>query len=723
MPAFMLMFPMLMGGAGIGVDGGRYLVGRTQVENALQGAITTGAQAYIKEWTKETGGITEEKVLRAKGKSLGSIKTKVKRAVRIKIRKAFEANVGSGIAGDPNLRDITFEQATRNHTITLTADWQMDTWLLKLIGFDKFPATDVQSAATIRLTRKMTENEVDNIEVALVLSDMQDIPGGATMAMVLEGFYSILFAPSPKSPLKLATLEGHKSALVTIGLVPFANLVNTTRAQSLDWTKPDDIIDFNKVMANLKHSRLGIPASSFTSWDGCLMARTRDADYQVATGIGSKYALYHDINDAPPADWSFRIPPLWMELGHYCDANIFTVPLTNRPRDGEGKKVARVLGITDVYRRQMPRRYTVVASDPFVTFEKGQSVIQGLAWGWRMLSPRWRNLWDDALKNKPMTFGKARTNKVHKFLVVMAYNRPEMEIDPARAFSSSSIATGTNWRSANAYGAGIAVGYNSIVAVREGRDNIYGTPPLPSSPPILRSEQHLCFFLGGQNQKYYSNSIPSAGSWDPASTGSIQQKWFSIFYPVDNKVFEQYIMGVPLSNAKPGFINSVSGAGAPVGGLFTPNEGGFYQNCPDGRFRPDWENWKFCNPHKNHTNNCSHGGTLTLRQIQKEFDERLVEACRFIKTKGKNLIVTKDGSTEDAVSIILITINKPSKGMGATSGDHLRLSDGSTLASSCSVDHSIAVNGDRSLEANLTQAFIQAADIIRPIGPENISFH
>jgi len=670
MPAFILAFPLIMGGAGMGADGGRYLLAKSYADEALHSAATAGAKVYTAHWKELAGGRNIDE-LKADGE-LAKVRKETETKTKDAVRNIFEANLSKKDKEYVKMRGTDIVASASNTKITASAELKMDTILLKMLGFKQFPATTLRVTSVVTFDRKMTENEVENIEVALVLSDAREIKD---IHKALEGFYDILFTPAPDSSPHIDTLEGHKNNRITVSIIPFANLVNTHKKQSIGWVPRSVKLANQQIMDNLTRDTrdvMRLNTMKFKGWGGCLLARPRNVPKQVSPAISTNYEKLDDINDKTPTQKEFVIPPLWMELNKYCNNDTPVVSLTNNPRKNDAKKVTDKIAKSNVYRETSPR-----ASRIF-NFEKGQSKIQGLAWGWRTLSDRPLNcgyVTSADGEKKPL---------VRKFVILMAYNSKEI-------LKKRRSTTPFNWLSANAYGAGFARSYNAkeMAAVAHSdsssSSDSLGDGSGTLSFPDFGANPHVCFFIGGYNQKYYADSIDPVTSWDRRSS------WFKMLYPLGRD-----------KNGEPdAFADSVAAVTGKV------------LDCD----RVRWEQQEYCNPSLTLKGVCTPSGSVILDNIVDEFEKRMVETCQYVASQGKDEIINSDGSKGDAVSLILVTLNHPRQDIGASANDKMT---GLKDKSKCDWDHQYTVDVSTANYMNkLKETFSRIASIIRPWSPKD----
>jgi hypothetical protein len=138
-------------------------------------------------------------------------------------------------------------------------------------------------------------------------------------------------------------------------------------------------------------------------WKGCVEARIRPDD-------GS------DLNDDPPSVRAFR--PYFYPESRYdsgLEDNPWTTGDTHKDgedgttRDGRGPNI----GCADpILHLTQPKTTIKNAINAMKVWRYGGTAIKlGLAWGWRVISPRWKGLWDSGNPNLPLDYTEPLMDK------------------------------------------------------------------------------------------------------------------------------------------------------------------------------------------------------------------------------------------------------------------------------------------------------------------------
>jgi hypothetical protein len=177
-----------------------------------------------------------------------------------------------------------------------------------------------------------------------------------------------------------------------VGLVPYVATVNIG-ADRTDWLMDYDPADYQP-----------------TTWKGCVEAR----------------AYPNDTNDAPPSEEPWR-PHLWRStLGEYQHDGVVLGGDNDWDPDGganhlhednaaENNGTGPNLGCGPPITPLLAGKADVLdAIDEMAPWHRGGTMAnQGLAWGWRVLSPRWRGLWGgDTPNNLPLDYRSPNMSKV-----------------------------------------------------------------------------------------------------------------------------------------------------------------------------------------------------------------------------------------------------------------------------------------------------------------------
>ncbi|WP_418158608.1 pilus assembly protein TadG-related protein [Benzoatithermus flavus] len=291
-------------------------------------------------------------------------------------RSFFASNFGAGpdLAALSNLR-VDIAQA--DGQITLTATARMPTTFMRLFGRDSVTV----SARTVvnRQTR------------------------GMELVLVLDTTYSMM-SSNKITGLKTAATElldilyGDRETVpnLWVGVVPYIAAVNVGTAN----------IGF---LAASDRARAAPPtAFSPDTWGGCVLARAapRDQNDDPPSIAAFRSYLYPDTPSGPSSsfinDWgSPRVPPTLRQIRYSGGVPYMT---------GYGPNAGCPPAITPL----VAEKSRIIAAIQGLLPEArgGTLTSEGVAWGWRVISPRWRGLWAGSPFNLPLAYGTPNMDKV-----------------------------------------------------------------------------------------------------------------------------------------------------------------------------------------------------------------------------------------------------------------------------------------------------------------------
>lgn len=280
------------------------------------------------------------------------------------IQKFFDANFPPGYMG-ANLTGPTTTINTVDQTIKVEATANISTTLMSVLGVD-----DVDVGASAEVQR-----QVKGMELALVL----DITG--SMRHTADG----------SSQEKLEDLRDSASKLVDI-LYAGRTEIDDFYMSVVPYTAQVNIGNQHTSWVNAFNTSAYLP----TVWKGCVEARH--------TGD-------RDRNDDPPSDEKFNVG-YWPTDKDYETSEYSTLTYRrwrNNPWRPQGQSGGYVVDETNTEYGVGPN---LNCGNPITPLVKARSDIddaladlkwwryggtmgsQGLVWGWRVISPRWRGLWD-----------------------------------------------------------------------------------------------------------------------------------------------------------------------------------------------------------------------------------------------------------------------------------------------------------------------------------------
>lgn len=291
------------------------------------------------------------------------------------VQNYLKANFPTGYM-DTIITDVDVSVNEDNTIINLEATAQVDMQVMQVFGFDT-----VEISATSEITRQNRGMEL--VMVLDTTGSMYTSDKIGSLRTAANDLVDILFGSKD-------TIEN-----LWIGIVPYVTAVNVGAGRTA-WLRDYD--------PGLYPSNY--PASA-TKWKGCVEARSQWPE------PGSL-----DTSDAPP-DGAFpeTLFPMYFWGDNNTDNNWITssgVSLNQNAgysdTGGRGPNIACGEPITPMISDKAALH---TAIDNLHAWRRsGTASSEGMAWGWRMLSPRWRGLWDHADPSLPLDYNTPLMNKV-----------------------------------------------------------------------------------------------------------------------------------------------------------------------------------------------------------------------------------------------------------------------------------------------------------------------
>lgn len=274
------------------------------------------------------------------------------------------ANFNSG----PNLADIQgdidVDVSEDGGRIVLTAAAQMPTRIMHLFG---------QDTVTVR-ARTVINREIRQMELALVLDNTGSMVGApfAAMKAAAHDLVDIVYGEEEEHPN------------LWVAVVPYVSVVNIGSSRSA-WLDAADQV------------RQSPNRFAPSTWKGCVMARGDGYDQtdDPPSIKGFRSYLYPDDTDN---DWG---PPKTPRVDERLSAG----------NNGYGPNLGCGPAITPL---MVQKSDVHDALDAMGAWHRGGTAgNEGLAWGWRVLSPRWRGLWGGNTPDElPLEYDTELTDKV-----------------------------------------------------------------------------------------------------------------------------------------------------------------------------------------------------------------------------------------------------------------------------------------------------------------------
>jgi hypothetical protein len=343
----------------------------------------------------------------------------------------FEANFPPGYMSsvlDPGHPIITFDD--EENTVTIVASATIPTAFMSVAGVHEMTVS----------ARSVIKRELQGMELVLVMDNTGSMRGGGKMDAMKDAATDLV-----------DILYGDRETVTNfwVGVVPYAANVNIG-PQHDDWLVTQ-AYDEDAAWQNAdpdNEIRFGYHEDHYqpTTWKGCVEAREfpRDSNDDTPDDEGWYPYLwrttlnrfenpewvhpgdYDDDGDSDhddavayvednfdPADmetWGPYVPGdnEWDPDGPESDLNLDNDFYENR---GTGPNLGCGPAITPL----VSSKTTVQAAiDEMAPWHRGGTMANlGLAWGWRVLSPRWRGLWDGDLPAElPLDYGVPNMSKV-----------------------------------------------------------------------------------------------------------------------------------------------------------------------------------------------------------------------------------------------------------------------------------------------------------------------
>ncbi len=282
--------------------------------------------------------------------------------------KYFIANFPAGHMGAV-LNPLVITPNADNSVLTLDINGHVNTTFMRLFGIETM---NIQAHSEITRANQ-------GMELVMVLDNTGSMAGADLVALkdAANTLVNILYG------------DETEAENLWIGLVPFSQAVNigTSRAS---WTS---------------NASMPSPGWGTTSWAGCVDARE-------ASG--------RDITDDPPSVALF--PKYYWTCHTSYNAWYGTNSSRNNCGTGSGLQYKSGLGASLGPNKSCPQPLTsmtkfkapILAGIDSMTAVGNTHIVTGAAWGWRILSPRWRGLWGGEMDDDdlPLDYNQPLMNKV-----------------------------------------------------------------------------------------------------------------------------------------------------------------------------------------------------------------------------------------------------------------------------------------------------------------------
>ena len=314
-----------------------------------------------------------QKSLDAAGLAAG--RTPLPENVEADARSYFDTNFDAG----SSFAELTDFQVSVNEVgdeLTLSATAQMQTRFMRLFG---------QDTVTVA-ARTVINRQTRGMELALVLDN--------TGSMVTDNKIGGL-KTAALDLLDILYGDQETARDLWVAVVPYIAAVNVGTAN-------------RPFLATTDRVNTNPGTFSPDSWAGCVLARAAPRDQNDDPPSVSAFAsyLYPDIVNPTTSGWQNdwgapRSPPTRKYTTYQSGVAYW---------EGYGPNVGCPTAITPLVREKSVVRAAINAQQPW--YRGGTIISEGLVWGWRVLSPRWRGLWSGSDAALPLDYGSADTDKV-----------------------------------------------------------------------------------------------------------------------------------------------------------------------------------------------------------------------------------------------------------------------------------------------------------------------
>ncbi len=292
-------------------------------------------------------------------------------------QKFFDANFLA--AGDvASAGELQVAISNENRLITLTATATVEPTFMRLFGFDEFSIS-----ANTEVTR-----ETRGMELVLVA----DVTGSMAGQRIID------LRSAATNMINIVYGDEETNPNLFVGVVPYTTTVNISpdRDAWLSDAGRDFIAldDDNDEFFNYGPETLG--------WDGCVNARTGGRDTTDDPPGIAPFAPYQ-YPDASDNDWRDGDGP--GEWTYDIDED------PGYPNSGTGPNIGCPSPILPLVAERTTVTTKIQSLQPWR--RGGTASAIGMAWGWRLLSPRWRGLYGGATPAaNPVDYGDEIMDKV-----------------------------------------------------------------------------------------------------------------------------------------------------------------------------------------------------------------------------------------------------------------------------------------------------------------------
>lgn len=314
-----------------------------------------------------------QKSLDAAGLAAG--RTALPEDVATDARSYFDSNFNAG-ADLADLRTFTVDVNEAGDELTLAATAVMPTRFMRLFGQDTVTVT----------ARTVINRETRGMELALVM----DATGSMVTGDKIGGLKT-----AANELVDILYGDQDTARNLWVAMVPYIAAVNIGTANRAFLAATDRVIKTPAVF-------------NPDGWGGCVLARAAPYDQTDDPPAVRSFAsyLYPDLPNPNWSgwqnDWGPGRSPQTRKYTAYSGSVAYW--------EGYGPNVGCPSAITPL----IPQKSVIEAAiaDLRPWYRGGTIISEGLVWGWRVLSPRWRGLWSGSASELPLDYNSADTDKV-----------------------------------------------------------------------------------------------------------------------------------------------------------------------------------------------------------------------------------------------------------------------------------------------------------------------
>lgn len=283
---------------------------------------------------------------------------------------------------DSQVTDLDVDVNPDNTLITLTATAEVDMTFMQIFG---------QETATVSASSEITR-ENRGVEMVMVLDTTGSMAGTkmSDLRTAATDMVDILFGDED-------TMEN-----LWVGIVPYVTTVNIG-AHNTSWLRD---YDEDRYTDEYPHWE--------TKWKGCVEARGQWPEDE-APGLNDEPPYTGDKSVATAEQLATTFPMYFWEDNwdnNWIDDD-GDVHLNQNAGYSDGNAKGPNIGCgNEVTPFTNTKSVAQDAVDELTYWRRGGTMSsQGLIWGWRMLSPKWRGLWNHADPSLPLDYGAPLMSK------------------------------------------------------------------------------------------------------------------------------------------------------------------------------------------------------------------------------------------------------------------------------------------------------------------------